>query len=134
MYSIARLRQHPHFAPFFAHVHPLCWLILWWELNRLMRWFKAHGIGNALYSVNEWGFVSIHYAVPQPDPNAYKPPQRTFRPLTDPSWESAVPACLDIEALAAAILLRYAGACRDQRSHCDRPGKNSGTLTLLDTS
>ena len=80
-----------------------------WELNRLMRWFKAHGIGNALYSVNEWGFVDIHCVVAKPDPNAYKPAQRTFRPLTDPSWESAVPACLDLEALAAAILPRTSG-------------------------
>jgi hypothetical protein len=128
MYSIARLRQHPHFAPFFAHVHPLCWLILWWELNRLMRWFKAHGIGNALYSVNEWGFVSIHYAVTRPDPNAYKPAQRTFRPLTDPSWESAVPACLDTEATPEAILPRFARKISPQAT------QGGSALTALDTS
>jgi hypothetical protein len=128
MYSIARLRQHPHFAPFFAHVHPLCWLILWWELNRLMRWFKAHGIGNALYSVNEWGFVDIHCVVAKPDPNAYKPAQRTFRPLTDPSWESAVPACLDTEATPEAILPRFARKISPQAT------QGGSALTALDTS
>jgi hypothetical protein len=128
MYSIARLRQHPHFARFFAHVHPLCWLILWWELNRLIRWFNAHGIGNALYSVNEWGFVDIHCVVARPDPNAYKPLPRTFRPLTDPAWESALPACLDFEALAPAILPRPAGRVSPKVT------EGASDLTLLDTS
>ena len=94
MWSFARLRQCPHFAPIFAKVHPLCWPILWWQLNRLLRWFDRTRPEDVLYSVNRWGFVQVCYVAPRIDPATYKPLPRTFRPLSDPSWDSALPACL----------------------------------------
>ena len=94
MWSITRLRQHPHFAPLFAHVHPLCWLILWWELNRLIRWYETWQPENVLYAVNGWGRVTVHCIVPRPDPRLYKPIPRTFRALSDPSWGTSVPTNL----------------------------------------
>jgi hypothetical protein len=131
MWSIARLRQHPHFAPLFAHVHPLCWLILWWELNRLIRWYKTWQPENVLYAVNRWGRVTVHCIVPRPDPRLYRPIPRTFRELSDPSWETHLPANLesaDLSALHALILARFTGASRDQKSHGDFPGRESKTL------
>ena len=95
MWSITRLRQHPHFAPLFAHVHPLCWLILWWELNRLIRWYETWHPENVLYAVNGWGRVTVHCIVPRPDPRLYKPIPRTFRELSDPSWETSLPDNLE---------------------------------------
>ena len=98
MWSITRLRQHPHFAPLFAHVYPLCWLVLWWELNRLIRWYETWHPENVLYAVNGWGRVTVHCIVPRPDPRLYKPIPRTFRELSDPSWESDLPANLALES------------------------------------
>jgi hypothetical protein len=112
MWSITRLRQHPHFAPLFAHVHPLCWLVLWWELNRLIRWYERYRPENTLYSVNRWGRVTVHCVVPRPDPRLYKPIPRTFRELSDPSWETSLPDNLPVEDLSARhalILPRFTG-------------------------
>ena len=112
MWSITRLRQHPHFAPLFAHVHPLCWLILWWELNRLTRWYETWQPEHVLYAVNGWGRVTVHCIVPRPDPRLYKPIPRTFRELSDPSWETSLPDNLPVEDLSARhalILPRFTG-------------------------
>ena len=128
MMSISHLSRYPAFARFFAMVHPLFWPILWWQLNRLARYIMDENPGNVLYSVNAWGIVRICYIARGLDPDAYKPLPRTFRPLTDASWESALPACLGSEAPHTLILPRTTGACRDQRSHGDRPGKESRTL------
>ena len=95
MWSLTRLRQHPHFAPLFGRVHPLCWLILWWQLNGLIRWFETHKPDDVLYSVSPWGLVTIRYVAPRTDPRLYTPRPRTFRVLTDPSWGSDLPACVD---------------------------------------
>jgi hypothetical protein len=105
MWSIARLRQHPHFAPLFAHVHPLCWLILWWELNRLIRWYKTWQPENVLYAVNRWGHVTVHCIVPRPDPHRYQPIPRVFRELSDPSWESSLPNNLASETAEVCLAL-----------------------------
>ncbi len=94
MWSIARLRSHPHFARAFAHVHPLCWLILWWQLNRLLRWFETCRPEDVFYTVNRWGGVTIRLVSDMPGPATYRPLPRTFRPLTDESWSSDVPANL----------------------------------------
>ena len=112
MWSITRLRQHPHFAPLFAHVHPLCWLVLWWELNRLIRWYETWQPENVLYAVNGWGRVTVHCIVPRPDPRLYRPIPRTFRELSDPSWETSLPDNLPVEDLSARhalILPRFTG-------------------------
>jgi hypothetical protein len=112
MWSITRLRQHPHFAPLFAHVHPLCWLILWWDLNRLIRWYKTWQPENVLYAVNRWGRVTVHCIVPRPDPHCYQPIPRVFRELSDPSWETSLPANLesaDLSAWPTLILPRFTG-------------------------
>ncbi|MBU4569455.1 MAG: hypothetical protein KJ833_10895, partial [Alphaproteobacteria bacterium] len=106
MWSIARLRRHPHFADHFAHVHPLCWLILWWQLNNLIRWYDTARPEGVLYSISEWGFITVRYIAPRPDPAAYRPIPRTFRPLTDARWGSDLPACLGQETPCALILPR----------------------------
>jgi hypothetical protein len=100
MWSLTALRTNPHFGRFFDRVHPLCWPILWWQLNMLFRRILADRSLDILYSVNAWGFITIRYVAKCEDPATYKAPALTFRPLSDPSWESAMPACLDIEAIA----------------------------------
>ena len=50
---------------------------------------------DVLDSVNSWGFLTLRHAGARPDPAVYQPLPRTFRPLTDESWESDVPACLE---------------------------------------
>ncbi|MDP1555827.1 MAG: hypothetical protein Q8L84_10225 [Hyphomonas sp.] len=101
MIPMRTFRSDPHFAELFAHVHVICLPILWWQLNALFRWCKREGIPAVLYSVNPWGFITLRHHGDRNDPHAYKPPTRTFRPLTDESWGIDLPACLDIEAETA---------------------------------
>ena len=107
MISISRLREYPHFAPAFAHVHALCWPILWWQLNLLIKLFKDEKHTNILYSVSCWGIVTIRYTGAKTDD--YKAPERTFRPLTDASWGSDLPCNIELltvgEATCAALIL-----------------------------
>lgn len=105
MPKISTLRKDPYFAKMFAFVHPLCWFVLVWQLDRFFRWTRKHGITNALYSVNRWGFLSVVFFGEKDDPAAYKPLARIFRPLTDASYASDVPANLD----AVPFLPRKAG-------------------------
>ena len=91
MWSLTVLRNNPHFGRLFDAVHPLCWPILWWQLNRLFRMILADKSLDVLYSVNRWGFITIRHVAKCEDPATYKPPARTFRPLSDPSWESDLP-------------------------------------------
>ena len=107
MWSLTRLRQHPNFAHLFAHVHPLCWLILWWELNRLMRWYRKYQPEDALVSTSVWGFITVSFITERADPDAYRTPQRTFRPLTDASYASDLPANLAL--IVVPLLARAAG-------------------------
>ena len=74
---------------------PLCWRVLWWQLDRLIRWYETWRPENVLYGVNGWGIVTVHYTLPGTDPSLYRPVARTFRPLSDPSWGSNLPACLE---------------------------------------
>ena len=104
MWSLTVLRNNPHFGRLFDTVHPLCWPILWWQLNRLFRMILADKSLDVLYSVNHWGFITIRHVAKCEDPATYKPPQRTFRLLTDASWSCSLPACLYIEAQCAFIL------------------------------
>jgi hypothetical protein len=113
MWSFSCLRNNPHYGRLFDRVHPLCWLILWWQLNLLFRKVAADRTLDLLYSVNEWGFITIRYVARCEDPATYKPIPRTFRPLTDESWSSALPACLEVEAPCARILPRMAGKVKE---------------------
>ncbi len=105
MIPMRAFRTDPHFADLFAHVHVICWPILWWQLNALFGWCKREGIPGVLYSVSPWGFITLRHAGDRPDPATYKPLPRTFRPLTDDSWESDLPACLESLTLAAQCAL-----------------------------
>ncbi|MDP3457643.1 MAG: hypothetical protein Q8S09_00085 [Hyphomonas sp.] len=103
MVSLRAFRSDPHFADLFVHVHVICWPILWWQLNILFRWCKRHGHPDVLYSVNDWGFITVRHFGATPDPTAYKPVPRTLRPLTDPGWGSDLPSDLEMRALSAAM-------------------------------
>ena len=111
MWSITVLRQCELFAPLFERVHPLCWPILWWNLNRLVRWLYANTPEDILFETNSWGMITIRYVAPRRDPTLYKPLERTFRPLSDPSWESDLPSNLAaLETLRLILFLpRAAG-------------------------
>ncbi|MDP1554785.1 MAG: hypothetical protein Q8L84_04925 [Hyphomonas sp.] len=113
MIPMRTFRSDPHFAELFARVHVICWPILWWQLNALFRWCKREGIPDVLYSVNPWGFITLRHHGGRQDPHTYKPATRTFRPLTDESWASDLPACLYIGADAA--LLRDGDVLRSLR-------------------
>ena len=61
--------------------------------------------------MNRWGFLKLVHLGNKHDPNAYKPLARTFRPLTDASYASDLPANLAaLETLTAVpTLSRAAG-------------------------
>ncbi len=104
MPTMSALRSSPHFAPLFAHVFVLCWPILVWQLNRFYSWTIREGIHDALYSVNRWGWLTVHYLGDREDPAAYKPLPRIFRPLTDASYASDLPANLATSESLKAVL------------------------------
>jgi hypothetical protein len=112
MSTLQAFRQHPAFSDLFDEVYPLCWPILLWQLLRFFAWTRAEGIPEGWYSVNRWGFLTVHLLGDKADPSAYKPIERTFRPLTDASYASDLPACLEVfgvTAMRALILPRAAG-------------------------
>jgi hypothetical protein len=113
MLSIRSFRNLPHFARSFAHVHVLCWPILWWNLNRLLRLYEDFGYEEILYAVTRWGHITIRYSARKPDPSLYKPIPRTFRPLTDESWGSALPC--NMETRTADLLTCEAGGLRGSK-------------------
>jgi hypothetical protein len=63
MWSLTHLRSHP----LFAHVHPLCWAILWWQLSRLCRIIWRDRPDDLLYTVSKQGLIQIHYTAPRTD-------------------------------------------------------------------
>ena len=126
MWSLTVLRQCKLFTRLFERVHPLCWPILWWSLNRLIRWIYATKADDVLYETNCWGIITIRYVAPRTDPTLYKPRARTFRPLSDPSWESDLPSNISArETLRLDLFLpRAAGGGGIPRS-----GMTEGALT-----
>lgn len=95
MIPLSRLRHNPYFVSVFAHVHPFFWPVLWWSLNRLLRAYKTVGVEELMYSVNRRGIIRIvRLGDKRPDPSAYRRPDRIFRPLTDPSFETSLPAAI----------------------------------------
>jgi len=51
MSRFQRLRTQPHFAPWFAQVHPLFWPLLWWQLETTVKWMNRVGIFNVLITL-----------------------------------------------------------------------------------
>ena len=95
MVSLSALRQHPRFARFFEVVPPFFWPVIWWTLNAVFRQYDASGRTEFLLGITWWGQVYIAFEGDKlPDPLTYKPLTRTFRPLTDDSWASDLPANL----------------------------------------
>jgi hypothetical protein len=93
MIPMRTLRANPHFAPLFAHVHALCWPILWWSLNRLLRWYASSGYEEVLYGTTPWGYVYIAYlGEKKPDPSACRAYELTKPRWDDPVWSTNVPA------------------------------------------
>jgi len=129
MISLRAIRGDLHFADLFAHVYVICWPILWWQLNLLRKWCLAHNIPDVLYSVSPWGFIKVRQFGKAPDPNAYTPRPRTFRPLTDDSWASALPTNLEgLSPFDEAIKLTDGPVLRSlQRSRKEAPPSPQNT-------
>ena len=83
----------------------LLWPILWWQLNLVIRWMRDAKVSDVCFQTNAWGFITIRYAAFQPDPSLYRPVEQTFRELSDPSWESNLPANLIPEAAEGRLAL-----------------------------
>ena len=83
----------------------LLWPILWWQLNLVIRWMRDAKVSDVCFQTNAWGFITIRYAAFQPDPSLYRPVEQTFRELSDPSWESSLPANLIPEAAEGRLAL-----------------------------
>ncbi|MFN7179820.1 hypothetical protein, partial [Hyphomonas sp.] len=100
-----QLRSDPNFAPLFRHVHPLCWPILWWSLNRIFLWFDHCGYENVLLATTRWGYVYPAFlGQKKPDPSAYRPYVREKPRFDDPCWSTLAPTHL--LALATSETLR----------------------------
>jgi hypothetical protein len=131
MIPLRALKAHPHYADLFDEVPFLLWPILWWQLSAMIRWMRDAHVTDVCFQTNWCGFITIRFATYAEAPDLYQPTPRTFRELIDPSWETSLPANLDSSDLSVwhtLILPRFTGACRDQKSHGDFPGKESMTL------
>ncbi len=131
MVSLSALRQHPRFARFFEVVHPFFWPVIWWTLNAVFRQYDASGRTEFLLGITWWGQVYIAFEGDKlPDPSTYRPMTRTFRPLTDESWASDLPAILEglslFEAMHALILPRASGGGGSRQRR-----ESEGALTFL---
>jgi hypothetical protein len=123
MIPLRALKAHPHYVDLFDEVPFLLWPILWWQLNAMIRWMRDAHVTDVCFQTNWWGFITIRFAAYAEAPDLYKPIPRAFRELSDPSWETSLPANLDsadLSALRALILPRFtvevspkltAGAC-----------------------
>jgi hypothetical protein len=134
MSTFLSIRNYVYFRHLFDAVHPLFWPVLYWQLKAARLSLQREKLTSVILAVTWWGGVRIVYRgdkieTPKHDPLAPLRPR-----FDDPIWSTRLPACLDIEATCNAPLSRNAGACWDQRSHCDRPGKESGTLLIPDSS
>jgi hypothetical protein len=93
MIPMRQLRRNPHFAHLFARVHPLCWPILWWSLNRLFKCYDSSGYEEILFGTTRWGYVYVAFLDDKRhDPSAYRPFATGMARWDDPVWESDAPA------------------------------------------
>ena len=93
MISIRQLRSDPHYATLFRQVHPLCWPILWWSLNRIFLWFDTCGYENVMLAATRWGYVYPAFmGEKKADPSAYRPYVLERPRFDDPVWSTNVPA------------------------------------------
>jgi hypothetical protein len=93
MISLRQLRRDPCYAPLFRHVHPLCWWVLWWSLNRFFRWYDTSGYDTLLLATTRWGYVYPAFlGEKKPDPSAWKPYEPERPRWDDPVWSTNVPA------------------------------------------
>ncbi len=109
MTPMRALRANPHFAHLFARVHPLCWWVLGWSLNRLLDWYETSGYEEILYETSPWGFIRIAYFGDRtPGPSAYRPyvPERLR--WDDPVWSTNVPV-RQLTPAAPSVFPRAAG-------------------------
>ena len=105
MIPLRALKAHPHYAGLFDHVPKLLWPILWWQLNAMIFWMRDQNITDVCFQTNWWGFITIRYATQAEHPDLYKPIPRVFRELSDPSWESDLPANLALETAGMCLAL-----------------------------
>lgn len=99
MIPMRHLRSNPYFAHLFARVHPLCWPILWWSLNRLFKWYDTSGYEEILFGTTRWGFVYVAFLGDMiPDPSVYRPYARTKPRWDDPAWASDVPLAVALSS------------------------------------
>lgn len=122
MIPLSRFRQNPYFARLFAFVLPFFWPVLWWSLNRLMRAYKAVGVEELLSTTNRWGLIRIvRLGDKRLDPLAYRRPDRIFRPLTDPSLESDLPAVIAASIRDERLVSKRASCGRPLAQSLDPP-------------
>jgi hypothetical protein len=106
MIPFTALRRNPYFAPMFAQVHPFLWPVLWWSLNRFLRWYRTCPWQDILFEPTPWGLIRIvHFGDRR---GAYKPYIPTRPRWDDPVWESDVPVTF-LAPDAPSILPRAAG-------------------------
>jgi hypothetical protein len=87
---------HPIFVRWFARLHPFFWPVLYWQMGRIIRWMEATGHMDLLVRIHWWGGITIAYTGDkEPDPTTYGPLPKTFRPLTDQSRGTDLPANLE---------------------------------------
>jgi len=107
MSRFARLRHHPRFSDYFDAVHPLFWLVLVWNLRRMIDQIDARGGGDALISISWWGGVSIDY-LSDPAPSGHRSIAPSRKPWSDVSWASSIPSEL-LSELRALVCPRLNG-------------------------
>jgi hypothetical protein len=141
MTPMRALRANPHFAPLFARVHPLCWWVLWFNLNRLLDWYETSGYEEILYSTNRWGFIRIAFLGDRkPDPSAYRPYVLERPRWDDACWSTSVPAQVLARATSDTLRpsphppLRSGGGGSGLSLWRSHETEGACTVTSLDTS
>ena len=135
MIPMRQLRSDPTFAPLFRHVHPLCWPILWWSLNRVFLWYDTCGYENVLLAATRWGYVYPAYmGEKKPDPQAWRPYALERPRWDDPVWSTSVPVT-QLTSGTPSILPRAAGGGGSRLSPWrSRETEGASALTPHNTS
>lgn len=116
----------PQLAPFYAHVHPLFWPVLWLNLEWVRQWLERHDV-NILVSVTWWGRVRI---ITVGDHRlAWRRPEPVRPGWDDPVWQSSVPGAILAEGEMATCVLPQSCA-----GLISAPGAPAFALPCPDTS